>query len=77
MQLVICNNSKENFSREPEKMNVKFHKIICYTWNFQNLTCVFTILVKFDFYFLGLPWKIFFKLVLLQMTNYIFSTWKM
>ena len=25
MQLVICNNAKENFSWESEKMNVKFH----------------------------------------------------
>ena len=29
-----------------------------YTKNFQNFTCVFTILVKFDIYFFGLPWKI-------------------
>ena len=26
MQLVIYNNTKENFSWESEKMNVKFHK---------------------------------------------------
>ena len=26
MWLVICNNTKENFSWESEKMNVKFHK---------------------------------------------------
>ena len=24
--LVICNNTKDYFSREPEKINVKFHK---------------------------------------------------
>ena len=41
-------------------MNVKFHKITSYTWNFQNFTCVITILVKFDIHFLGLPWEIFF-----------------
>ena len=35
-------------------MNVEFHKMTSYTWNFQNLTCVFTILVKFDVHFLGL-----------------------
>ena len=40
-------------------MNVKFHKITSYTWNFQNFSCV-TILVKFDIHFLGLPWEIFF-----------------
>ena len=26
MQLVICNNTKENLLLEAEKMNVKFHK---------------------------------------------------
>ena len=53
---VICNNTKENFLREgPEKANVKFHKMTSYTKNFQNFTCVFTILVKFDIYFFGLP----------------------
>ena len=41
-------------------MNVKFHKITSYTSNFQNFTCVFTILVKFDIYFFLLPWEIFF-----------------
>ena len=41
-------------------MNVKFHKITSYTWNFQNFTCVFTILVKFDIHFLRLTWEIFF-----------------
>ena len=25
MKLIICNNTKENLSWEPEKMNVKFH----------------------------------------------------
>ena len=34
-------------------MNVKFHKITSYTWNFQNFTFVFTILVKFDIHFPG------------------------
>ena len=24
--IVICNNTKDYFSREPEKINVKFHK---------------------------------------------------
>ena len=44
-------------------MNVKFHKITSYTWNFQNFTCVFTILVKFDIHFLGLPWESFFAVI--------------
>ena len=39
-------------------MNVKFHKIAS-----QKFTCVFTILVKFDIHFLGLPWEIFFGVI--------------
>ena len=39
-------------------MNVKFHKI-----TFQNFTCVFTILVKFDIHFLGLPREILFGVI--------------
>ena len=36
-------------------MNVKFHKITSYALNVQNFTCAFTIVVKFDIRFLGLP----------------------
>ena len=46
-----------------EKKDVKFHKITSYAWNFPDFTCVFTILVKFDIYFLGLPWEIFFGVI--------------
>ena len=61
ISLVSCNNSKENFLWEPEKINVKyFHKMTPYTLNFQNFNCVFIILLKFDIYFLGLPWEIVF-----------------
>ena len=41
-------------------MNVKFHKIASYTGDFQKFTSDFTILVKFDIHFLGIPWVIFF-----------------
>ena len=34
-----------------------------------EFTCVFSIPVKFEIYFLG-------SLVLLQITNYIYSSWK-
>ena len=34
-----------------------------YTWNFQNFTFVFTILVEFDIYFLGFPWEIVFGVI--------------
>ena len=40
-------------------MNVTFHTITPHTLNFQNFACVFTILVKFDICFLGLPREIF------------------
>ena len=59
----MCNNTKENFLWEPEKMNVKFHKIESYTWDFQKFTSDFTILVKFDINFLGIPWVIFFGVI--------------
>ena len=36
-------------------MNVKFHKITSYTRRFQNFSGVFTIRVKFDIHFLGVP----------------------
>ena len=44
-------------------MDVKFHKITSYMLNFQNFTCVFTILVKFDIRFLRLPWEVFFGVI--------------
>ena len=60
VKLVVCNNTKENFLWEAEKMKVKFHKIASYTWNF---TCVFTILVKYYIHFLGLLREIFFAVI--------------
>ena len=39
------------------------NKMTSYTWNFQNFTCVFTIFVKFDIYFLELPWEIVFGVI--------------
>ena len=63
MLLVICNNIKKNFQWELEQMNVKIHKIASYTWNVQNFTCVFSIFVKFDIYFLGLPQENFFGVI--------------
>ena len=50
-----CNKTKENFSWEPEKTNVKFHKMTALHMKCSEFTCVFTILVKFDIYFLVLP----------------------
>ena len=60
MSLVICSNTEENFWWEPEKMNVKFHNITSYTWNFDNFSSVYTIMVKFDIYYFSLtPMKNF------------------
>ena len=57
--IVICNLTPKKlifFLWEPEKMNVKFHKITpSYSCDFQNFNSVFTILVKFDIHFLELP----------------------
>ena len=44
-------------------MNAKFHKITPYTLTFKNFTFVFTILVKFDIHFLGIPRAIFFGVI--------------
>ena len=53
---------QENECQISQELNtVKILKISCVRRNF----------VKFDFHFLGLPMK--FSLVLLQITNYIFS----
>ena len=62
-KVVICNNTKENLLWEPKKMKVKFYKITSCTWNFQNFTFVFTILVKCDIPFLRLPWEIVFGVI--------------
>ena len=50
-------------------MNVKFHKNCENTGKIQKISFVRCNFVKFDIHFLRLP------LVLLQMTNYIFSPW--
>ena len=55
MKLVICSNTKENFLREPEKMNVKFHKNCENTGKILKISCVRCNFVKFDIHFLGLP----------------------
>ena len=44
-------------------MNVKFPKIMSYTWNFRNFAYVFTIFVKLDIHFLRLPWEIVFGVI--------------
>ena len=45
---------KENFLIVRAKINVKFHKMTSHM-EFSDSFCVFTILVTFDIYFLGLP----------------------
>ena len=47
MSLVICNNTKENFSWESEKMNVKFHKNYENTGKLLKISCVRCNFVKF------------------------------
>ena len=46
-------------------------------WNFHNFSCIFTILVKFDIYFLGLPWEIVFGLTTANKLYPMSSSWKM
>ena len=75
MKLVICNNTKENLSWESEKINVKFHNN-CEkkAGKFWKIDVREVILRNLTFIFSGSHMK--FSLVLLQITNYIFSPWK-
>ena len=58
MQLVFYNNTKEENENECQSsQNYISHM------KFPNFFCVFTILVKFNILFLGLPWEIFFGVI--------------
>ena len=46
--LVICNNTKGNFSWEYEKINVKFHKNCENTKKILEILCVRRNFMKFD-----------------------------
>ena len=70
MKLVICNNTKENFLWEAEKMNVKFRKIAFYTRIFRSFPVFSQFLRNLTFIFSDSYEK--FSLLLLHMTNYIF-----
>ena len=52
--LIICNNTKDYFSWESEKMNVKFHKDCENTGKILKISCVRCNFMKFDIHFLGL-----------------------
>ena len=52
MLLVICDNTKENFWWEPEKINARFHKNCENTGKILEISCVRCNFVKFDIYFL-------------------------
>ena len=69
----MCNDTKENFFWEPEKIkfNVKFHKNYGKTGKVLKILCARRHFAKFDIYFLELHKK--FSLVLLHITNYIYS----
>ena len=51
----MCNNTKENFLWEPEKINVKFHKNCENTGKILKISFVRCHFVKFDIRFPGLP----------------------
>ena len=55
-----CHNTK---SREPEKINVKFHKNCENTSKILKISCVRCHFVKFDIYFLGISQEIFFGVI--------------
>ena len=62
MQLVICNNTKDSFSWESEKMNVKFHKNCENTGKIRKIPCVRCNFVKFDINSRA-PIRIFFAVI--------------
>ena len=68
-RLVICNNLKDNFLREPEKIYFKFHR------NCEKQVIFWKCCEIWHFIFSGSHKK--FSLVLLQLTKYIHSSWKM
>ena len=60
---VICNNIKEHFPGNSEKMNSKFYKNCENTVKILKISCVRYNFVKFDRHFLGLLWEIFFDVI--------------
>ena len=69
MKVVICNDTKENFSWEPEIMNVKFHKNVENTGKFLKMYCVRCNIGNFDI-FLGSTRKVpaFFIIITVRLT---------
>ena len=58
-----CNNTKDHFSSEPEKINVKLHKNCENTGKFLKNSYVRCHFVKFNIYFLGPSREIFFGVI--------------
>ena len=54
MSFITCNNTKEYFSEEPGKVNVKFHKNCENTSKLLKIFIVRSDFLKFDIRFLGL-----------------------
>ena len=71
MKVVICNDTKENFSWEPEIMNVKFHKNGENTGKILKMSCVRSNIVNFDI-FLGSHKK--FSLVFIIITGRLITS---
>ena len=69
----MCNDTKENFLWEHAriKLNVTFHKNCEKTGKVLKISCVRRHFMKFEIHFLALHKK--FSLVLLHITNYIYS----
>ena len=63
MYLVNCNNTKENFLWEPEKIKCQISQNDMLQMKFSEYYLFFSIPVKFEIYFLGLPQEIVFDVV--------------
>ena len=53
----------------------KFPKMTSYTQKFQNFISVFTFRVKYDMYFLRLPWEIVFGVI--TDTHYLYQSYSL
>ena len=72
--LVIRNNTKDYFSWESEKMNVKFHKNCESTGEILKISCVKCNFVKFDNHFVRLALLFLSLLLFLKAYQLSFGT---
>ena len=73
MQLVICNNTRENFLWKQEEINVKLHKMTCLTNEIFRILPVFSQFLRNVKFYIFSHFHKELSLVLLQMTKWEWS----